>query len=747
MAQNEMIDASFEEDDHRVAFIFQPNTNVSHEKGTDGATPRSAKRRKLAAASSSSSTPKKHRQHGSTGTNGGVGVCFPPLFGGTEKPEAAILRRELFEEAWPVLEKRVQHVLREANRNTLDEVAGFLKRAAEIETDKLTSAFIITGPNIAAQDLLFEQLAERLCADPAGGDAPPRFVRLRASDAPNLKAVLRKIIRDASAAGPGEDEDAGAEVVQGGRKYLDYDLEALHVFLRQHQTRRVVVAFQDGEAFDSGLLTDLISILHSWRDRIRFELLYGIATSVELFQARLAKSTARQLYGAQFDVVQAGSVLDGVVKTAIASTYAALRIGPSLLRTLVDRQHHHVAGIHAFVASLKYAYMCHFYADPLSVLLAGQGRLTRPMLQPEHLEAVRTLDSFKAEAEAAVDARQLRHARSLIEDDEYLANQILDHGARRNEYLLRLLRSLHLIATSGLTPISFTDLYILALSDGVDISQSSGTIPLEDAIRRLNPDEFLTLASRLLHAISAGSPELGLTDFTADAEDLVASLTDLHDEVDGLSSRARSQGTTLKSRYSAQSRVLRTTVVAQKVQLSRDHATLTDEDRAFTAAVDKLCEVLAQHARCEPLADLFLHEPWTFDARAPYRDVFVPRPGNTLGRALVRPHDYLACACCAKAAADPAGRLDPALPTTAVLYHLYLEAGALINVADLWAAYYALVGEGEEGDGEESDAGGGGFDERTALVQFYRGLAELRMMGFVRPSRRKADHIAKVKWL
>lgn len=51
-------------------------------------------------------------------------------------------------------------------------------------------------------------------------------------------------------------------VVQG-RKYLDYDLEALHVFLnqqQQQQSHRVVVAFQDSEAFESGLLADLITL-------------------------------------------------------------------------------------------------------------------------------------------------------------------------------------------------------------------------------------------------------------------------------------------------------------------------------------------------------------------------------------------------------------------------------------------------------------------------------------------------------
>jgi origin recognition complex subunit 3 len=556
-------------------------------------------------------------------------------------------------------------------------------------------------------------------------------------------------------------------VVQG-RKYLDYDLEALYVFLRQHQTKGVVVAFQDGEAFESAVLGDLISLLQyvfllltllsgavfymltflssSWRDRIRFDLLFGIATSVELFQARLPKSTARQLYGAQFDVVQAGSVLDGVVKTAVASTHAALRIGPTLLRILVDRQRHHVAGIHAFVASLKYAYMCHFYADPLSVLLAGEDRLTRALLQPEHLEAVRTLGSFKAEVEAAVEARQLRHARSLIEEDEYLAAKILENGQRQKEYLLRLLRSLQLITASGLTPVGFTDLYILALAEGIDVAQSSSsrTIPLEDAVRKLGPEDFLSLTTRLLTAIETGSPELGLEGWTRDAEDLVTALTELHDEVDALIARTtKNNKSTLKSRYSAASRILRTTVVAQKVQLSRDDATLTDEDRAFTQAIDNLCALLVQHVRCEPLAEQFLHEAWTFDdPRAPYRDVFCPRPGAVLARALARPHDYLACKCCC----GVEGKEDHRnVPAASVLYRLYLEAGGLVNVADLWAAYYAFVGGGEEEEEEEEE--GGTEEERKALVKFYRGLAELRMMGFVRPSRRKADHVAKVKWL
>lgn len=66
---------------------------------------------------------------------------------------------------------------------------------------KIPSAFIITGANIASQDMLFEQLSDRL-----QDQAEAKVVRLRSGDASNLKATLKKIIRDVTARAS-EDED------------------------------------------------------------------------------------------------------------------------------------------------------------------------------------------------------------------------------------------------------------------------------------------------------------------------------------------------------------------------------------------------------------------------------------------------------------------------------------------------------------------------------------------------------------
>lgn len=97
----------------------------------------------------------------------------------------------------------VKNVLKSSNRSTLEEVALFVREAPAEEPSKIPAALIVTGPNIASQELLFEQLAESL-----GVAVQGRCVRLRSAEAPNLKATLKKIIRDVTRPNSGDEDDA-----------------------------------------------------------------------------------------------------------------------------------------------------------------------------------------------------------------------------------------------------------------------------------------------------------------------------------------------------------------------------------------------------------------------------------------------------------------------------------------------------------------------------------------------------------
>ncbi|KAL2756413.1 hypothetical protein ACRALDRAFT_1081719 [Sodiomyces alcalophilus JCM 7366] len=761
MASQDETETRFSRHDHQAAYIFRPQ---GQDQAGQPSTERPSKRRRTS-TKTTPPAPKSVPERDGDGEadSNGPSSLFVPLLNGLESADCVRLREKLFTESWGRNETRVQNILRDANSATLDQVTTFVQTERE-QQDKITSAFIITGANIASQDLLFGQLAERLTTGTRS-----KFVRLRSSEATNVKAALKKIIQDATSGDSSEaynDEDV--EMSLGfdldDRKYLNYDLEGLHVYVKAHSCERICVAFQDSEGFDSALLSDLVVLFSSWMPQIPFTLLFGVATSVDLLQARLLKSACQLLYGAQFDVVQTDTILEQVFKPAVAGEDVLLRLGPSLLQTLIDRQHDHVAGIHSFLSSLKYAHMCHFYANPLSIFAAGDQGLSRQDIQPEHLEAIRTLPSFRRAVECAVEEGQLETARSLLHDDDYLGDKILEIPEKRKAWTTKALRAVTLLRATGVVQDPFPQTYMTVLSEGMGRSpdehhNDSSTDHHVQAVKRMSPDEFIAMLTRVSETLGNGDPAVGLGAWRVKFpepvplgdrnpehdEDMAHAFEAFAAETRALIARAQEDGKTLKSAYSGQSRVVRTTVVAQKVQLSRDSAALSDEDKAFTRVVDRVVAMLAESIWCDPAESVFLHETWLYDSKMPYRDVFVPRPRVVFERSLTRPHDYLACACC-RAEDDEGpngggggGGIAATLPVTSLLYHLYLETPGLINVADLWAAFYALVGEGTEGEV--------GYDERTALALFYRGLAELKALGFVKHSRKKVDHVAKVKWL
>jgi len=332
--------------------------------------------------------------------------------------------------------------------------------------------------------------------------------------------------------------------------------------------------------------------------------------------------------------------------------------------------------------------------------------------------------------------KKIGHAKAMMDEDAYLLMVIQKEATQRRKWTYKLLRCLALLEATAIPKEDFATMYENALRDGIDLESERATVL--DSIRRMSPDEVISLATRMTEVVRRGNPELGLNRWQDEAGGLVAD--DLVETITALKAQAQEKGNVLRSKYTAQSRVLRTTVVAQKVQLSQDTAALSEEDRAFTEAIDSLTERLGAVISCHPPDRFFLHELWLYDSLSPHRGAFMPRPVDAWDRALARPYDYLRCDCCRRLK----GGISSSLPPTAILYHLYSEAGTLINVADLWSAFHGLVGRTEDDDGAGADDG---LDERTALALFYQSLAELKAMGFVKASKKKADHIAKVKWL
>jgi origin recognition complex subunit 3 len=377
--------------------------------------------------------------------------------------------------------------------------------------------------------------------------------------------------------------------------------------------------------------------------------------------------------------------------------------------------------------------MCHFYANPLSIFISGKSELPTVLksLQPEHLEAVRILPSFQKTIETYLGDSKVDQARILLESDEALIDRIQLALETRQEIIANRLRTMHVLnevsCFSGRGPIDRIDMYVKAFSGQFDDSDLVKDVL--ESLKYITSDGFIGLTRALT---ARNDHESLLDDWPGEEDSLLSDIIRIRAQVENLKQAAEAEGKHLRTKYSMQNKTLRTTVVAQKVQLSKEESALSKFDVSYTLAIENLVDLLENYFKCGNPQDMFLHEAWLYDAKSPHREVFAPKPRFSIERALSSPHDYLGCTCCR---ASEEG-LSSSQPPTAILYQLYLESGGLINVFDLWSAFYAIIGDEE----------GGGYDERDTLVLFYKALADLKILGLVKHSRKKTDHLAKLAW-
>ncbi|RAH56579.1 origin recognition complex subunit [Aspergillus piperis CBS 112811] len=664
---------------------------------------RPSKRRKVA--------PKKEEEQ-----DGSKAHPFVPLLNGEEDEQSVEARYKTYQQLWSTQEAKIQEILDDVDSEVLSNVSSFVRSTSPQTYDGCIPAALVTvGSNVSSLARLLARLNDQFTTAGDGG-----AIVLESGDAPNLKTTLKNIIRFAITNTEGNDGYQSFLTDREGPRLLGYDLDLLGDYVKRKGIKKLVLAFRDSEAFDPGILTDLLSLLSSWLDRIPFTLLFGISTSVELFEGRLPRSTVALLRGRYFEIHEASNCVDRIYGRLQAEQDGKIWLGRNITNVLFEKSNDSFQTPEAFSRTVKYAYMSHFFANPLAVLLADE--VVPSMRQGLVCEAIRNLPSFRFYCEELIEQGSAKQVRDLLENDEFLFQQCLQHlkdGQQKMRDLFQCVKLTHLLLKklSLVKKTSISELSIRALSGELqdsqlvtDILQSAKTLDSTTLLEVLN----------ILPSTLADRPELQQVKTEFDA------LIQLY------------QGTEpLRTAYDKRHSVVATTVVQQRVKLSKGKAKLPQEHVEYTQIIDRFHALLETYFEqtLENPQDLVLHEIFLFDMRNPLKEIFSPRPRFAVERALSNPFDYLISDSPEKP--EAAARVSANQPATSILYQLYLESGSLVNVYDLWQAFYAVF-ESEQGDS---------CDERTTMALFYRALSELKALGMVKSSRKKADHVAKSAWM
>lgn len=314
------------------------------------------------------------------------------------------------------------------------------------------------------------------------------------------------------------------------------------------------------------------------------------------------------------------------------------------------------------------------------------------------------IDDPSSFIESKLEDEDTQEIRALLDDDEYLLSIIPTACGEAQSYAVGLAQCLQVLelarsCTTSQSRIPRHDLYPKALLG--ELGGSSTVRELLLTMKKMNSTKFLALLDKVLSEV-----------FVPYLQDR---LPPLRDEISGLVEDSTKKN--LVSEFDLSNvDTLRATVVSRRVQLSEKKSSLTKEEEEYSKLVQQVHDEFEKYftRNLKGVREVLLHELFFYDLISPHRDVFAPKQRFTIERALSNPQDYLPCECCVdenmdadeieKARQDgEESTIHATSPPASILYKLYLESGALINIYDLWTAFYAIIGGsnvGDEGEGE-----------------------------------------------
>ncbi|KAI7876829.1 hypothetical protein K492DRAFT_134816 [Lichtheimia hyalospora FSU 10163] len=556
----------------------------------------------------------------------------------------------------------------------------------------------------------------------------------------------------------GSGGNSGAKSIKRS-KLPPYDfqiLEGWYQYASRNKQSNLVVVLQDIETFEAQVLQDFISICSEYRRRLPIVFVMGIATSSEILHQSLTKASISLLRVEKFWLEQSEVWLNRVLETLFIERADTLKFGPRPFRFLVDHFYLYDFSMGKVTASLKYALMHHFYANPLSILLPLLGydaeRLKSTLTEwfeqgilcTHHATFLRMLPSFRMHVNALAD-QDPHEALCLLDDDAYLMTKALpkfvlglQNYQHHFRYGIELIRILHQ-QFPDITGLRKPKRELLRMALESDTAALGEAIRLPaDLLRKCEGDKL----RRFLHQMHAVTMQFSHEEQGESGGDnnnmtlLESWIERLQQSMDAEITKA--QESAMKRREKKLDAMVtdttRHTVTAKKVQdesVKYLKKTGTDKTKIAMEVADwisrTLNKCLMQSINTVPMYELAYYTNVRLHEKS-----FSAQPRASVQTGLGQAHHYLNCSCCT--------RPDHVMPSehdTCILYKLYLECGRMINLYDWFVAFGCIL---------EREKRTERLDEKEVQARFVRSVAELQFLGFIKSTQRKTDHVQRLTW-
>ncbi|KAI9438315.1 origin recognition complex subunit 3 N-terminus-domain-containing protein [Lactarius indigo] len=637
-------------------------------------------------------------------------------------PGGYVTRFDLYRAAWKKCFDRMEHIVSSLHAPLVDEIVRCVHRAYDdilpglprVELPVIAISGSSTSKGFLAD--VASRLETNRAEETEDGDPPPGsyITHLYPSDCPNIMSTMKALVTGFVNHSPNGQDIQRKPVTS----LASYDIELLKVWygvLRDsaegpEPPPQLVVFLHDFEQFDETVVQDMFYICSCYVPQLPLIVVVALSSLYPSFIHATYPQSVLSLLRVDTFTVPSGLTL---LERLIAETFFDLRfepdimVGPAALDFLTDFFCRHASSVEGASLILQLAHFKHF-DEPLTVFVRDE---------------LLSTSSAELATEKLSDPKGIAFLTSLFSwsfgHQELASNQV--GGWPVNDVA-------GLLASIAEARADFRSrLLRLKLAFGVLLRVRKVMLDLGYRTAEVDKTPLEMMSASLRGGLARDGKYLGMMTKKLSTEKMEILLQDLQsflDELPGHMNEIRE----VRQRLAASSELLE----------GAEGATSTGVADEFG---DWLVGYFQEHII--NLEDLRLWEIW-YTGPTPFpSEMLNPAPRASVVSALLQPQSFL-----------PASRNDPTperlpiwkLPDPSILFRRYLEAGRMINVYD-WYDSFSQAIESQRShlsrDGGESS----GADEEEwkmhVQARFMRALHTLDLIGLIKHTGRKADHIMR----
>ncbi|KAH9039965.1 origin recognition complex subunit 3 N-terminus-domain-containing protein, partial [Lactarius hengduanensis] len=631
-------------------------------------------------------------------------------------------RFDLYRAAWKKCFDRMEHIVSSLHAPLVDEIVRSVHRAYD---DILPGLPRVELPVIAISGSstskgFLADVASRLetnHAEEAEDDDPPpgsHITHLYPSDCPNIMSTMKALVTG-FVNHPPNGKDVQRKPVTS---LASYDIELLKVWygvLRDsaegpEPPPQLVVFLHDFEQFDESVVQDMFYICSSYVPQLPLIVVVALSSLFPSFLHTTYPQSVLSLLRVDTFTVPSGPTL---LERVIAETFFDLRfepdvmVGPAALDFLTDFFCRHASSVEGALLILQLAHFKHF-DEPLTVFVhdellgtSSAELATEKLSDPKGIAFLTSLFSWSF-------GRQELASKQVGWPVNDVAGLLASIAEARADFRSRLRRfKLVFGVLLRVRKVMLNLGYRTAEVDTTPLEMMSAS--LRGGLAR--EGKYLVMMTK--SALSVEKTQILLQD-----------LQSFLDELPGHMDETRE----VRQRLAAFADLLE----------GAEGATSTGVADEFG---DWLAGYFQEHII--NLEDLRLWEIW-YTGPTPFpSEMLNPAPRASVVSALLQPQSFL-----------PASHNDATperlpiwkLPDASILFRRYLEAGRMINVYDWYDSFSQAIESQRSHLSRGGDEGSGADEEEWKMhvqARFMRALHTLDLIGLIKHTGRKADHVMR----